>query len=385
MRNSLYILILVCSFCSCGAPKAANKILSLELKDSVVLQIDSQDDIKMGSAYITTFKGNNCMLFWNWKGKEMLLFKLNGPYKGMMMETTALNETIATIKMNYSFCFHSNDMIFALSAPMDTVYCFDINGVIKKKWYLPRDKMKALNISRLTCGLFYDLGYYDEQKHLFYLHNCFDPMTGSVADFYKFHHFVAIDLSEDTAQIAFTFGRFPAGYTRKLYQGPSCSDKNMVFYNDKVLLNFYSSDSLFQYNSPTYSGAGYTAFNAASNDFIKDNACFDTTKNGDRDYISDYAMSNERYTVLYSRSNSEYIYRVVDKKHNRYNEDSTINFSIESPWQVVVLDKHLQIAGELFIPGKKLNSTQLIPYKNGFWIASLTDYRTFYYYEIKKP
>jgi hypothetical protein len=210
-------------------------------------------------------------------------------------------------------------------------------------------------------------------------------MVGSVEDFYKFNHFAAIDLSHDSAQIASVFGRFPSGYTRQQYQGFSCSGKNMAFYNGKIFINFYASDSIYQYDQNNYKEQGYNAFDASSNDFIKEHTFYDTIKESDRDYISDYAMSNERYALLYSRNNCEYIYRIVDKKYKRYNEDSTINFSIESPWQAVVIDKNLKIVGELYFPRQRLNSTQLIPYKNGFWIASLTDYRKFYYYEIKTP
>jgi hypothetical protein len=384
MKSTKYLTLLIVTLMACNKPKHQNIKLALVLKDSVLLPINDEDKIKMSSAYITSYQGNDCLLFWNWKGREMLLFQIQGN-KGSSISLNNLNEMINRFKIKNGFCYHNNEQMFGMSSQMDSIYCFDINGRVMKQWPIDQKQLKSLNIDRLTCGLFYNIGYYDVRHKLLYLNNCFNPMIGSVAEFYKFNHFAAIDLSKDTAQIAFTFGRFPSGYSRKLYQGSSCSHKNLAFYSGKIILDFFASDSLYEYNSEAFSKKGYKAYYAASNDFEKANAYFDIAKDGDRDYINEYSVSNDRYLFLHSRSNASYLYRIINKKHNRYNEDGTLNFSIESPWQAVVLNKDLKIIGELYLPEKKLNSTQLIPYKNGFWIASLDDYRKFYYYEIKIP
>lgn len=349
-----------------------------------MLQVNKEENIRSGSAYITTYKDEECLLYWEWKQNKVLLFRLTGKDKGTVTEPEALNKTIAALHLDYSFCYNSNDLMLGLSPGFDTVYRFDINGVVSKKWYLPKEQLNALNVIRLTCGLFTTTGYYDENEKLLYLHNSFNLMEKSVRDFFNYNHFAAIDLSNDTAHIS-TFGRFPENYTREEYQGQTCSDVRIVSYSGKVLLNFFNSDSIYRYNPATYTQHGYTVYNASSNHFIKSTAIFDTTKEGDRDYINEFALSNERYSFLYSRSNAEYLFRTVDKKYKLYNEDSTFNSSLESPWDIVVLNKELNIVGEVHIPERKLNRTQFIPYKKGFWIASLTDYRKFYYYEIKKP
>jgi hypothetical protein len=385
MRIFLSLLILALSLYSCSGPKASNVTLELELKDSVILKINDEDKIRTSSAYVISYQGKECLMFWSWKMKEVLLYKLENSNKGAAVKLNALNKTIASLQLDYSFCFHSNEAIFGLSPGFDTIYCLNIDGLVKKKWYLPENKLKMLHISRLTCGLFYDMGYYDEKGKLFYLHNSFDPQKGGVQDFFNFNHFVAIDLSKDTAKVAFTFGRFPADYTQQQYQGLTYSTGNIAFYSGKVLLNFYNSDSLYQCTSATYLQHSYTAHNASSNHFKKSVTVFDTTKEGDRDYVNEFALSNERYTFLYSRNNAEYLYRIIDKEYKLYNDDSTVNSAMDQPWDIVVLNKELNIVGEVHVPERKLNRTQLIPYKNGFWIASLADYRKYYYYEIKKP
>lgn len=356
----------------------------MELKDSVVLQIDKEEMIRSGSAYINTYEGEECLLYWEWKQNKVLLFRLEGENKGTIIEPEALNKTIATLRLDYSFCYYDNEMMLGLSPGFDTVYSFNINGVITKKWYLPKDQLKELDIIRLTCGLFTTTGYYNEKQKLLYLHNSFNLMEKSVHDFFNYDHFVAIDLSSNTAHIS-TFGKFTEGYMREEYQGQTCSNAKLVLYSGKVLLNFFNSDSIYQYNPAINSKHGYIAHNASSNDFVKSSAIFDTTKEGDRDYINEFAISNERYSFLYSRNNAEYLYRVVDKKYKLYNEDSTFNSAMDQPWNIIVLNKELNIVGEIHIPEKRLNRMQLIPYKSGFWIASLADYRKFYYYEIKKP
>jgi hypothetical protein len=385
MRNFLYILILALSFCSCGRSKASNRILSIELKDSVTLQIDSEDEIKMGSAYVINYQGNNCMFFWSTKKDRVFLYQLSKADKGMHITLDSLNKTIELLQLNYSFCYHNNDSMYGLSPGNDTIYCFGINGAIKKKWHLSKDKIETLNLGRLVCGQYANLGYYDEKNKLFYLTNCFNPREGKVKDFFSHNHYLAINLSEDSAKIAFLLGQFPTGYTAKQYHGLSLSYNGLAFYAGKILLNFYNSDSIYQHNQAIFTSLGYISYSASSNNFIRSMSAFDTSKESDRDYIRDFSLSNERYSQLLSRSNADYLFRVADKKYRRYNEDSTINSSIERPWQIVVIDKDLQIVGELYIPEQKLNSTQLIPYKNGFWIASLADYRKFYYYEIKLP
>jgi hypothetical protein len=369
---------------SCKEQKASNIILEMELKDSVTLQIDKEETVRSGSAFITQYQDEECMLYWEWKQNKVLLFRLAGKNKGTIIEPEALNKTIATLRLDYSFCYYNNDIMLGLSPGFDTVYSFNIHGVVTKKWYLPRDQLKALDITRLTCGLFTTTGYYDEKQKLLYLHNSFNLMEKSVHDFFNYNHFVAIDLSRDTAQVS-TFGRFSKGYKREEYQGQTCSDARMVLYSGKILLNFFNSDSIYQYEPATDLKHGYIAHNASGNDFVKSSAVFDTTKEGDRDYINEFAISNERYSFLYSRNNAAYLYRIIDKKYNLYNEDSTFNSSLESPWNIIVMNKDLNIVGEVHIPERNLNRTQFTPYKNGFWIASLTDYRKFYYYEIKLP
>jgi hypothetical protein len=355
------------------------------LKDSVTLQMDNEDEIKMGSAYVISYRGKECLFFWSTKRDNAFLYELDKKRKGGPIKLDSLNKTIESLKLNYSFCYFSNDTMFGLSPDYDTVYCFDINGTVRKKWYLPPDQIKALNVERLICGEYSNMGYYNEKDKLFYLTNCFNPREGSIQDFFNHGHYISVDLSKDTARIAFTFGKFPVDYTPKQYHGLSLSYNGLAFYTGKVLLNFYNSDSIYQYNPASYAQHGYAAYNASSNNFIKSTATFDSSKDADRDYIGEFSLSHERYPQLLSRSSGDYLFRIVDKEYRRYNEDSTINSSIERPWQIVVIDKNLQTVGELYVPEKILNQTQLIPYKNGFWIASLADYRKFYYYEIKKP
>jgi hypothetical protein len=385
MRALSFIAVIGLSIASCKHPGKSNFILIPELKDSVVLQIKDEESIHSTSTYVTNYYGEEVMLFWNWKENRALLYKITGIDKGRFIDPVELNKTIKLLEIDYSFCYYNQDTILGISPNMDAVYCFNINGVIKKKWYLKQDKIKLWGMIRLTCGQFNDIGYFDEGNKLFYLSNCFNPQGKSITDFFSHNHFTAIDLSKDTARVAFTFGQFPASYSRDQYQGNSCSERNIAFYAGKMLLNFYNSDSIYQYSPGLPDGQEYIGHNASDDNFITGNSKFDTTRESDRDYIFEYSMANERYAQLYSRDNGNYLYRVVDKKYRFYNEDSTFNLPLIRPRDIIVMNKDIHIIGALHFPKVTYNIKYFTPYKNGFWIASLADYRKFYYYEIKRP
>jgi len=179
------------------------------------------------------------------------------------------------------------------------------------------------------------------------------------------------------AVIANTFGAYPSWYTNQ-YLGYNYG-ASVYFFAGKILVNYYLSDSLYVYHPD---GTLWKAFNACSAAVSLPPHFFDYNKSSDKDYLNEFSFSYAAYGALETNNTSPYLFRTVEHSYHYYNVDSTINDPLGKPWSVVVLDRDLNIKGEISIGPDQLDYIEYMPYGKGFWARSLQEDK-YYYYEMQ--
>ncbi len=380
MKTKIYTLILasaiICIIGGNGCKVSPYKELTIAIVDSIdaskILGPDNLFQIQFSTTEQTNYLMNSSLLDRN---TTLLSFGNNKRIKRTQLR--GLKDKFLKDNLEPSWLYVNNDSIFVLLG-RKLPYKFlllDSSGNEKKKWLFPHLKNGNQVITLDMNSFVFPFSYNRQSKEFIFTINKPYFSRRDSAMFNTLDNKLICELEEDSVKIKRFFGKIPVKH-RNLFLGYS-GKMVSTYFDNKTVLSYSQSDSIYSYNNGALVGAHY----AKSNDFNAYEEPFDYRKCRNRNYISEFSETGDYYHNIIA--GSKYLLRIKIKGNPvEINKNGEI-IEKKPLWSIVVLNNNLDYLGEIDMADKDCEFGLVFPLGNErLLLGSYETPHKYYIYEI---